>query len=216
MARWQAAGRPDPAAEHGCVVEPGWLASQLMERVWVVGNSGSGKSTLARRIATAIGAHHTELDAIFHQPGWTELPRDEFRRRVDGVVRGPRWVVDGNYAAVADLVRARANTVVWIDLPRWRVMHQLGVRTLRRGVRRTELWNGNRETLRNFFSLDKEKSILMWAWTQHGEYRRRYLELLESAPAGLRIVRLQTPAAVEAFPDRSAAVAVPPATYGST
>jgi adenylate kinase family enzyme len=187
-----------------------------MERVWVVGNSGSGKSTVARRLATAIGAHHSELDAIFHQPGWTELPRDEFRRRVEGVVRGPRWVLDGNYAAVADLVRARADTVVWIDLSRWRVMHQLGVRTLLRGARRTELWNGNRETLRNFFSLDKEKSILVWAWTQHEEYRRRYLELLESAPTGLRIVRLQTTAAVEAFVDRLAAEALPPTTCRST
>ena len=176
-----------------------------MERVWVVGNSGSGKSTLARRLAAAMGAPHTELDAIFHQPGWTELAQDEFRRRVEAVVTGPRWVVDGNYLAVADIVRTRADTVVWIDLPRWRVMRQLGVRTLLRGARRAELWNGNRETLRNFFSLDKEKSVLVWAWLQHEEYRRRYLELLEAAPVGLRIVRLQTPAEIEAFPTRAVA-----------
>jgi adenylate kinase family enzyme len=184
----------------------------LVERVWVVGNSGSGKSTLARRLAAAIGAPHTELDAIFHQPGWTELARDEFRRRVEAVVKGPKWVVDGNYMAVADVVRTRADTVVWIDLSRWRVMRQLGLRTLLRGARRTELWNGNRESLRNFLSLDKEKSILVWAWTQHDEYRRRYLELLEAAPAGLQVVRLQTPAEIEAFPAR----AVPPTSCSST
>jgi len=183
-----------------------------MERAWVVGNSGSGKSTLARRLAAAIEAPYTELDAIFHQPGWTELARDEFRRRVEGVVKEPRWVVDGNYLAVADIVRTRADTVVWIDLSRWRVMRQLGLRTLHRGARRTELWNGNRESLRNFLSLDKEKSILVWAWTQHDEYRRRYLELLEAAPAGLRVVRLQTPAEIEAFPAR----AVPPTSCSST
>src|SRR5438034_11143677 len=91
-----------------------------MDRVWVVGNSGSGKSTLACRLAATIRAPHTELDAIFHQPGWMELAQDEFRRRVEAVVKGPRWVVDGNYRAVADIVRARADTVVWIDLSRWR------------------------------------------------------------------------------------------------
>jgi adenylate kinase family enzyme len=187
-----------------------------MERVWVVGNSGAGKSTLARRIADALGAHHTELDAIFHQPGWTELPRQEFRGQVEAVVRGPRWVVDGNYTVVADLVRARADTVVWIDLPRRTVMRRLGVRTLVRVARRTELWNGNRESLGNLLSLDKEKSILVWAWTQHDEYRRRYLELLETAPSGQRIVRLQTPAEVEAFPARSAAPAAPPTSCSST
>jgi adenylate kinase family enzyme len=76
----------------------------------VVGNSGSGKSTLAAGLAARLGAPFVELDSIFHQPGWTELPRDEFRARVGALAAGEEWVIDGNYTAVRDLVWARPST----------------------------------------------------------------------------------------------------------
>jgi adenylate kinase family enzyme len=40
-------------------------------RVSILGTSGSGKTTLARRLAAALDLPHLELDAVFHQPGWT-------------------------------------------------------------------------------------------------------------------------------------------------
>src|SRR5262245_56308830 len=51
-----------------------------MRRVSVVGNSGSGKTTVAAALAERLGVACTELDAINHQPNWTPLPVDEFRR----------------------------------------------------------------------------------------------------------------------------------------
>ncbi|GGM61716.1 shikimate kinase [Dactylosporangium sucinum] len=145
-----------------------------MRRVSLVGNSGSGKTTVGRALATALGVPFVELDAIFHQPGWQPLERSEFRRRVTGVCATDGWVVDGNYSAVRDLVWARADTVVWFDLPRRTVMRQLLLRTLRRGLTGAELWNGNREHLRDLLSTDPEQSILRWAWVKHATYRARY------------------------------------------
>ncbi len=115
----------------------------------VVGNSGSGKSTLARALAAELGVAHIELDAIYHQPGWQPLPAADFRARVDAATATGGWVVDGNYSAVRDLIWARADTVVWLDLPRHAVMRQVIWRTLRRAMLRAELWNGNRERWRN-------------------------------------------------------------------
>ncbi|MCA1843265.1 MAG: (d)CMP kinase, partial [Actinobacteria bacterium] len=61
----------------------------------VVGNSGSGKSTLAVALASRLGVPCLELDAVFHQPGWTELPVGEFRARVADAAAGHAWVIDG-------------------------------------------------------------------------------------------------------------------------
>ena len=81
-----------------------------MHRVSVVGNSGSGKSTVAARLAEQLGAPYTELDAVNHQPDWTPLPVEEFRRQVAALTEGESWVVDGNYSAVRDIVWAHART----------------------------------------------------------------------------------------------------------
>ena len=75
-----------------------------MRRVSVVGTSGSGKSTLASSLADRLGADFLELDSVFHQADWVPLPTPEFRRRVAAVVTGERWVIDGNYSKVRDVV----------------------------------------------------------------------------------------------------------------
>ena len=167
----------------------------------MVGTSGAGKSTLAAALARVLDAEFLELDSVFHQPGWVPLPREDFRRRVAAAVAGERWVIDGNYTSqVKDLVWARADTVVWLDLPRRTVMRRVIWRSLWRAAKRTELWNGNRERWRNFFSVDKEESVIAWAWQTHAATRAK----LEAARADqgnshLEFVRLTSPAAVRRF-----------------
>jgi adenylate kinase family enzyme len=174
--------------------------SESVRRVAVVGNSGSGKTTVAAAIADALGVPHLELDAVFHQPGWQPLEREVFRARVAEFIAADGWVVDGNYSAVRDLVWARADTVVWLDLPRRQVMRQLTWRTLRRMLTRAELWNGNTEQLRNLLRMDPEQSILRWAWTQHGKYVERY-GAAQQDPANQHLAFIRVP-------DRAAAAAL--------
>jgi adenylate kinase family enzyme len=171
-----------------------------MRRISVVGNSGSGKTTVARAIAAAMGVPHLELDSVFHQPHWQQLDTDEFRRIVTEFTAGDGWVVDGNYSRVRDIVWNRADTVVWIDPPRHRVMRQLIARTLRRMATGAELWNGNKERWRYLFKLDPEESIILWAWTSHRKYQERYLSAqADPANAHLSFVRLRSPAETAAL-----------------
>jgi adenylate kinase family enzyme len=171
-----------------------------MRRVSVVGVSGAGKTTAGRKLAASLGVPFVELDAIFHQPDWAELPRDDFRARVGAALAPPGWVVDGNYSAVRDLVWDRADTVVWLDLPRRLVMRRVIRRTLRRAVTREALWNGNREPLTNFYRLDPEENIIRWAWVKYATYVERY-EAAMHDPANdrPRFVRLRTPHEIEQF-----------------
>jgi adenylate kinase family enzyme len=171
-----------------------------VRRVSVVGTSGAGKSTFAAALASALGVPWLELDSVYHQADWTPLCVDEFRRRVASVASGPGWVIDGSYGKVRDIVWARADTVVWLDLPRRTVMRRLVWRTLRRVVGRVELWNGNREHWRYFFTLDEEKSVIAWAWKTHGSRRERYAaQLADPASGHLRVIRLRNPRAVRRF-----------------
>lgn len=168
----------------------------------VVGNAGSGKSTLGRRLAKHLGVPYVELDSIHHLPGWTPIDPDEFLRQIELATAGDGWVVDGNYRAgvVEGRVWQRADTVVWIDLPRATVMRQLVPRTVRRLVTRQVLWNGNREPWANLTRRDPRRNIFRWAWTQHAKYVERYgSAATDPAHRHLTFVRLRSRAEVEAF-----------------
>jgi adenylate kinase family enzyme len=164
-----------------------------VRRVSVVGNAGSGKSTVARALAARLDVAWVELDAIYHRSGWQPLAVAEFRARVAAAIAADGWVVDGNYSVVKDLVWARADTVIWLDPPRWRVMGQLLWRSVGRAAFGTTLWNGNREHWRNLFTVNPEHSVLAWAWHQHRVYRHRYTTATtDPGWAHLQFIRLRS------------------------
>ena len=148
-----------------------------MQRISVVGSSGSGKSTLARRAADRLQMAFVELDAFQHLPDWQQRDPTEFAQLVDGACPAEgRWVADGNYsqATMHGVVWERAEMVVVLDLPRRVVMRHLMGRSVRRLVTREELWNGNRESLRNLLSWDPERNVIRWSWVHHHQYAARY------------------------------------------
>lgn len=158
------------------------------------GASGSGKSTLARAIGERLGLPVVELDAIYHQAGWASLPSDEFAEAAEQIAAGESWVADGNYSVTRPALWARAQRIVIIDLPRSLVLFRLLSRTLRRGIRREELWNENRESLRNLLSRDPERNLLIWSYRTHHRYRD---ELPAAAAAtGAEVVVLRSRAEV--------------------
>jgi adenylate kinase family enzyme len=149
-----------------------------MNRISVVGSSGSGKTTVALAVAESLACPHLELDSVFHQPNWTPLPDDEFRAVAHEFVEQDRWVVDGNYTShgVLDLVWNRADTVIWLDMPKRVVMQRVTRRTIRRAVKREDLWNGNREPISNFTKWAPEDNIVRWAWTRYDHTKEKYAD----------------------------------------
>ena len=166
----------------------------------MVGSSGSGKTTLAADIADALGIPHLELDSIHHLANWEPIDTELFRSKVSEFTSGDRWVVDGNYSKVRDVIWARADTVVFLDFPRWRVMARLVPRTLRRMVTREELWNGNREQFSNLLSTNPQENLLVWSWTRHHLQVERFEAAVgESEWDHITFLRLRSPREVEAF-----------------
>jgi adenylate kinase family enzyme len=156
--------------------------------------SGNGKTTVGRALAERVGAPFVELDALVHGPGWAEIPNEELRQILEPIVAGDRWVIDGGYRnKIGDLVLARADTVVWLDLPVHVWLPRLVRRTVGRIRRDEPLWNDNRESWRSgFWGRD---SLLGYALRMHFDRRRRYPRELAAYP----VIRLRTQAEVDRF-----------------
>src|SRR6185312_6425985 len=89
-----------------------------------------------------------------------------------------------------------ADLLVWLDHSRPLVMARIVRRTLWRGVRRTELWHGNRERPANWLRWDPDVNIVRWAWTQHATGRERMRQRMAD---GMPVERLSGQRAVDAW-----------------
>ncbi len=169
-----------------------------LRRVTVIGTSCSGKTAFAKRLATRLGSPHIELDALYWRSNWESAPPEEFREAVTTALQPDRWIVDGNYSQIQDVVWPRATAVVWLNYAFALVFSRALRRTVRRIARREELFSSNRETFRIGF-LSRE-SIPLWVIRTHGRNRRRYRALLGGSLAGiLDVIELQRPRQTEDF-----------------
>jgi adenylate kinase family enzyme len=145
---------------------------QPLERIVVVGTSCCGKTVFSRQLAHYLGSPRVELDEFYWAQDWTPKPDSEFRRLVEAAASGPRWVVEGNYGRVRDILWPRATTIVWLNYGFSTVLVRALGRTLKRIVTKEKLWHGNRESVRrSFFS---RESILVWIVTTFHRRRREF------------------------------------------
>ena len=167
-------------------------------RVLVNGSSGGGKTTLATALAADLDLPHTEIDSLFHGPGWT--PRPEFLDDVRALAAQEEWITEWMFGEAQPLLLPRCDLMVWLDTPRPVAMWRVTRRTLRRRLRREVLWNGNVEgPLRKIFT-DPEH-IIRWAWSSHPRAAERVDQVLQDRPE-LPVVRLRGPEEVRRWRSR--------------
>lgn len=167
-------------------------------RITVYGPSGSGKSTLGIALAERLGLPYVDLDHVFHRgPTWDDdLSVEEFRAEVAAwlAAHPDGWVIAGNYSTVRDMILPDAETAIWLDLPFLTVYRRLAWRTISRAITGEELFNGNRESLRQtFFSRD---SMLLWGITAWRPHHRNVRAALTEPGLRARAYVLKTPGQV--------------------
>ena len=166
-----------------------------MRRIMVIGGSGSGKSTVGLALGRALGLPVVHLDRIYWGPQWGKLPDADRQAAVARVLALPGYVLEGGSPATYAARLADCDTLVWLDLNPalrlWRVLMR---------VRR------NRGKVRPDLPPDSPED--------HPVHRQRYWRhlardlsrepavfaaLVAGAPAGTRVIRLQSRRAVRQF-----------------
>jgi len=81
---------------------------------------------MARRLHDKTGLNVIHLDSFYHQPNWTEPPKEQWVKTVEKLIKGDNWIIDGNYGGTMEIRMERCDTVIWLDFPRtictWRVL----------------------------------------------------------------------------------------------
>jgi adenylate kinase family enzyme len=152
-----------------------------VKRVVVLGSGGSGKSRLAVELGRRTGLPVVHLDRIFWSPGWKERAADEAERELRAAVAEDEWILDGNFLDRLGSERLeRADTVVFLDLPRRTCLRRVLWRRVR-NEQRPDLPVGCRESF--------DADFYRWIWRFPAADRRQILDLLERIDADVHRLR---------------------------
>lgn len=88
-----------------------------MKRVMIVGGPCSGKSTMAVGLGQITGLPVFHMDHVHYKAGWVEREMDEKLRLAAQIHARDRWVFEGGLSQSYAERTARADTVIWLDLP---------------------------------------------------------------------------------------------------
>lgn len=88
-----------------------------MQKILVIGSPGSGKSTFSRALSALTGISLCYLDLLWHLPDRTTVSEEEFDRRLSDVLKGERWIIDGNYLRTLEVRLQSCDTVFLLDYP---------------------------------------------------------------------------------------------------
>jgi adenylate kinase family enzyme len=147
-----------------------------MRRIAVIGPVASGKSTLARYLGSRTGLPVVDLDDVYFGADGP-FSDDEWRLVHGRLVARERWIIAGDYRAVAGERFAAADTIVWLDLPRlvcsWRAL-------------------GRR-------SPGSKVDCLRWIWRYPAHGREQTIASLRERAGSAALFRLRSPRQVRVF-----------------
>lgn len=167
-----------------------------LQRVLIMGGAGAGKSTLARAVGEKLGLPVVHLDRCIYGPGWRLLDLATARACVARAVASGRFVVDGTYSTLHDLILP-VDLVIWIEQPVLRRLYRTWRKTrIHRDRPRADRPDGC-----------EEQFTLGYVWTifSFGRFTPSIARRLEAAVPG-RVLCLKGDREVRAFVDGLATV----------
>ncbi len=91
-----------------------------MNKIIVIGCPGSGKSTLSTKLGKKLNI------PVHHLDDYQDLPSEEFKNVQSELMKGDRWILDGNFTKTIDSRASNADTVILIEFSRrvviWRAV----------------------------------------------------------------------------------------------
>ena len=143
-----------------------------MKRVAVIGCGGAGKTTVARALALHTGLPLVQADPIVYADGHNARPEVEWQPELNAHADRDAWVIDALKLSLLEHRLRRADTVVFVDVPRrWCF---LGV--------------AQRDGLR----AERNHEFMRWIWDFPRTVRPRIYELLERHAGDTRVVVLRS------------------------
>lgn len=143
-----------------------------MKKIAVIGCAGSGKTTLAQRLQTLLGLPLHHLDQYYWQPHWQQPIFENFAQLHDQLCDTDSWIIDGMYARTLYYRCVKADTIIFLDMPRYRCLWRVIKRLLKNYKKTTA--SSAPECVE---SIDFQ--FLQWVWNFKKRSHQHILDIIE-------------------------------------
>lgn len=96
-----------------------------MKRITITGNAGSGKSYLSIELAKMLNLPIYHLDKYYWKPNWIKGDPEEFLEKLYELCDKEEWIIEGSYIRFLEPRFFHADTIIFLDLPRWLCLYQV-------------------------------------------------------------------------------------------
>jgi adenylate kinase family enzyme len=128
-----------------------------MKKIVIIGSGGSGKSTLAKILGKKLNLNVYHLDALFWNPNWIGVSKEEQIRVQQKLVKEEEWIIDGNYGGTMDIRFNEADTIIFLDMNRIICVYRAIKRSIQyRNKTRPDMGVGCKERF--------DLNFLKWIW----------------------------------------------------
>jgi adenylate kinase family enzyme len=166
-----------------------------VNKIALIGSGGSGKSTLAAKMGEKLNIKVWHLDRLLWKPNWTLTTREEQIAIQKELIGRQKWIIDGNYNSTLDIRLKAADTIIFLDLPRYICVFRVFKRMVKyRNQTRPDMREGCNEKV--------DFKFIKWVWDYPINKRPNVLEKLEKLAQDKNVIILKSPKEVDRFLDR--------------
>jgi adenylate kinase family enzyme len=155
-----------------------------MRKILVLGSSGSGKSTFSRQLGKALEIEVIHLDSYYWKPDWMPTPEGEWAEKLDDLLQGTSWVMDGNYPASLPLRLSFSAAAAFLDVNRWVCLWRCVKRLIGN-------WGRNRQELAPGCYEKMDGEFFLWIWNYPKNLKPSILDQLSKQTEGKQIIILR-------------------------
>lgn len=173
-------------------VTPADTGASAIRRVMIIGQPGSGKSTLARLLGEATGLPVKHVDHIHWMPGWQERDSAEKARLCREIHAREHWIFEGGHSVTWPERLARADLLIWLDVP-------LAVRAFRVARRTLRDYGRTRPDLPENCPERFDGEFWRWIWQTRRSGRANCRMCAEAAAGSTPVLHLRRLAHVNRY-----------------
>ena len=165
-----------------------------MKKVLIIGGCGSGKTTMALELARITGLPLCHLDSLYWTDGWVPRERGEFLSLLDGELKKPEWILDGNMRRTLPTRLKYCDTVIYLDFSGWRCFLGVFKRILQnRGKSRPDMGG---ECIEGF---NKRSVEFLFSTLKFNRKNRKYFYSQIAEHRNIKLIVLKNRRRVKAF-----------------